>query len=430
MAVRPAGHVERIRGREPARVAVRRRLHQQETLSRLDSLSAVLHRLRDLAPHRLRRAVETQDLLDRIRHPRRIGGERRPRRVVLEDRLQAVGEQIAGGLVAGEQQQHAGGDDLLLLQHVAALLGRDQIADQIVARPRPAVGDHAAQELGELPQAALGAFMTVRAVHRVEDEGEDVFRPAGEVAAVLVRDAEEIADDAHRQRTREALDEVELALRCELLRQLVDEGRDPAAHALHRAGAEGVVHQLAHPRVPRRIDEHDPAGQHLEGRPLAFRHAVRAAALEVRTHSIGGQARVAERVAHVVVAEHEPGAEALVAVQRRGFPQGRQVRVRVGHRVIGEQLGDLCHAMRSSFRQVAATVPEGTVSVFTVCRFSSIFDASSEHDSPPRLPRISVGLAWDSERRTLCPQSPPGHDGAGEERIRLTMRIGDGGHGR
>ena len=87
---------------------------------------------------------------------------------------------------------------------------------------------------------------------------------------VLVRNAEEIADDAHRQGVRESLHEVELAFVPQLLDQFIDQGRNPAAHALDRTGTERVVHELAQPRVARRIGEHDPARQHVERRPLAL----------------------------------------------------------------------------------------------------------------------------------------------------------------
>ena len=271
---------------------------------------------------------------------------------MFQNRLQTVREQVAGGLVPGEEQEHAGGDDLLLVEHVAAFLGRDEVADQILPGALPALGDHAAQELGELPQAALGALVAVRAVHRAEDEGEDVFGPAREIAPALAGNPEQVADDAHRQRACEAFDEVELALGSEVGDQLLDEGRDPAAHPLHRAGAEGVVHQLAQPRVARRIGEHDPAGQHVVRRPLALRRAPRPAPLEVGTHPVGGQAEVAEGGAHVVVAEHQPRPEPLVPVERRGITQAREVRVRVGDGVAGEQLGDLAHALGSSIHPV------------------------------------------------------------------------------
>ena len=258
--------------------------------------------------------------------------------------------------MSGKEQQHAGGDDLLLIEHVATFLGRDEITDQIFTRAHPSLGDHSVQELGELTQTAFGSLVAVRAVHRAEDEGEDILGPPREIAPVLGRDSEEIADDAHRQRACEALDEVELMVGSELLDQLLDEGSDPAAHALHRPGAECVLHQLAQPRVARRIGEHDPARQHFERRPLALHRAMRPAALEVGAYPIGGQAGVAKGGTHVVVTKQEPGSETLVPVQRCGLAQAREVRVGIGDRVIGQQLRDLCHAPGSSIHPVSKTV--------------------------------------------------------------------------
>ena len=47
----------------------------------------------------------------------------------------AVADEVHRGLVARHEEQQDGGDQLALGQAIALLLGGDQLAEQIVARP-------------------------------------------------------------------------------------------------------------------------------------------------------------------------------------------------------------------------------------------------------------------------------------------------------
>jgi len=50
---------------------------------------------------------------------------------VLQQREQAVADQVHGGLVARDEEQDAGGEELALGEPVALLLGRDERGQQV-----------------------------------------------------------------------------------------------------------------------------------------------------------------------------------------------------------------------------------------------------------------------------------------------------------
>jgi hypothetical protein len=56
------------------------------------------------------------------------------------------------------QQQHAGGDQLVLGERLAVVLGLDQRREQVLARACPAGGDQLAEVRGELFPGRLRAF--------------------------------------------------------------------------------------------------------------------------------------------------------------------------------------------------------------------------------------------------------------------------------
>ena len=88
------------------------------------------------AGEEVQRRVEAQDLLDGGRG--RVGVREQPRRVARradEDRPHPVADGVHRRLVAGVEQQHAGGDQLVGAQPLAVRLGRDQLGDQVVRRP-------------------------------------------------------------------------------------------------------------------------------------------------------------------------------------------------------------------------------------------------------------------------------------------------------
>ncbi len=87
----------------------------------------------------VQRPVVAQQILDRGGEQRRVGAQRRQLLGVLEQRPPTVARRVNARLVARVEQQHAGGDHLLLDQPVLRVMGRDHRADQVVAGRRAAI---------------------------------------------------------------------------------------------------------------------------------------------------------------------------------------------------------------------------------------------------------------------------------------------------
>lgn len=95
----------------------------------------------------LQRSVVAQHLLDRAVDEGQIGAQRGELLRVGEQRQHAVGDEIAGGLVAGDQQQLGHAQEFFVAEPVAVPVAhRDQIAQQIVAGVR-ALGLHQVVEV-------------------------------------------------------------------------------------------------------------------------------------------------------------------------------------------------------------------------------------------------------------------------------------------
>ena len=90
-------------------------------------------------------------------------------------------------------------------------------------------------------------------------------RPFGEALAIGERHAHHLADDRRRHRQRQVGDDVHLAALGDAIEQLVDQHLDARPQRLDGARAKRLVHQLAQPRVIRRVLLQDelpgPAGE-------------------------------------------------------------------------------------------------------------------------------------------------------------------------
>ena len=75
-----------------------------------------------------------------------------------EDRRDAVADRVHRRLVAGVEQQHAGGDELVGVEPVAGGLGGDQLGDQVVGRAAaPRASTWSREEGGEVAGGGVGA---------------------------------------------------------------------------------------------------------------------------------------------------------------------------------------------------------------------------------------------------------------------------------
>ena len=177
---------------------------------------------------------------------------------MLEERDEAVGDQVAGGLVSGDREQEEEEVDLEPGETLAVDLGLTQHADQVVARVGPLLLGELGRVRVELHRrdrgvlfgdAVLGVFAADHAV-----------RPVEQLVAVLLGDAHEVGDDLQWQLGGDVDDEVALT-------PLGDSVEDLAGAAAHRVlertdhpGCEALVDEQSVARVQRRIHvEHEQA---------------------------------------------------------------------------------------------------------------------------------------------------------------------------
>ena len=253
--------VERVGPHEHRRIALRgsQQQHHRVPLGHVDT--ADRHRLAGSPADQLHRWVVPQRLLDDRRRTVGVGGELVPVAGLAQQLQDRIRDEVHGGLVAGDQQQVAGGHDLLGRQLVAVLLGRDQRRDQVLPRRGPALLD----ELGEVTaQPAAGLHALIEGLRHLTGDGGERVEPLGqqgrgpaELRLVLDRDAEQPADDRNRQWMREVGHDVEAVPLGDLVEQTVDQRADLALERLDPLRGEGLLRELAQPGVVGRIEEEE-----------------------------------------------------------------------------------------------------------------------------------------------------------------------------
>ena len=97
-----------------------------------------------------------------VRQQCRLGDQALQRARCFGEAQHRIADQVGGGLVARDQQQGAEAQQLGDTQLLAVDLGREQQADQILARPAPALLDHAQEVLRHLPVGAAVAGLRRR----------------------------------------------------------------------------------------------------------------------------------------------------------------------------------------------------------------------------------------------------------------------------
>jgi hypothetical protein len=113
----------------------------------------------------------------------------------------AVGDQVDGGLVAGDEQQRYGAQELSLVHPSGRVIAGHQPGEQVVRGVGPARGDEPAQVLEHL-QGGLRGLPHLLLAHALcwVKAARKSRRPAVEARLILARDAEQFADHRHRQR--------------------------------------------------------------------------------------------------------------------------------------------------------------------------------------------------------------------------------------
>ena len=174
--------------------------------------------------------------------------------------------------MTGDEQERERGQQLLLGERVAALLDRDQRAEEVVTRSVAALCDEAAEVVGEGKGrvAALLELLERRPEVGVEAAGE-LSRPALERFVVLGGNAEHLADDLDRQRVGEVADHLDRALLERGVEQAVDDLLDPRPKLLDDLRCERLAHQAAQAGVVGWVEEQERTDlargrEELEGR--------------------------------------------------------------------------------------------------------------------------------------------------------------------
>ena len=173
-----------------------------------------------------------------------------------------------------------------LRELVAGLLGLHELRRQVVAGIAAA---HLEQLLEIHPGHRVARIglrdLLRRQRHRIENASA-VARPLVEDLAVLLGNAEHVADDGDRQAESEILDQVHVALLDDGVDGLVDDRLDAGPHVLDAARGEGLHHESAQAGMIRRI---------------LLQHPVAHAAEDRLVHDLGTVA--ANRAIDIVLAE-------------------------------------------------------------------------------------------------------------------------------
>ena len=198
--------------------------------------------------------------------------------------------------------------------------------------------------------------------------------PARNGRAMILGDAQHVADHDHRQAMGEVAHDVHLALGNHAIELLVDDLPDARPHVGDAAGGEGLGDQAAQPRMVGRILHQHGAGEAGDRRLV---HAVGAAVAALHVaHEILAEALVAQGESHVLVARDQPEALrrledgrrlAQAAIERIGVgDEGRIERIELERRAVHHGRGHVVHgrflstnplAARTSGRRRSPTLP-------------------------------------------------------------------------
>src|SRR5882724_166194 len=248
--------------------------------------------------------VVPQELLDGARdEPRRFAQAAQLARV-LQERQDPVADQVDGRLVAGDEQEDARRDQLLLVELVARLLGGDERRQEIAARRGAALGDETAEVVADgaaSGRAAPRHLRIGRQPDRVETAG-DVEAPTLEALVIRDRDAQYLADDIDGDRVGELLDHVHRAHGLGARDEIVDDLPNAGPQPLDDTRRERLADEAPEPRVVRRI-----AIQHRE--PDSAGHLGAEAGGDERGQRLLDEAWITQHRRHVLVAGEHPEAE-------------------------------------------------------------------------------------------------------------------------
>ena len=168
---------------------------------------------------------------------------------------------VAGGLVAGDDQQDEERRQLGLGELLAVDVRVDQCRRQVVGRLLHALLAERRHHLGQLGARRQQRNGDVAALGHVLGIGrtENDVRPGEHGVVVGLRDAHHVADDLQRQARRDLGDEVALALVDDVVDDLVGRDLHLVLEGLDHLRGERGRHDAAQPSVPRVVQvDHRP----------------------------------------------------------------------------------------------------------------------------------------------------------------------------
>ncbi len=186
----------------------------------------------------------------------RIGGQRGPLLGVLGQGDDHAGEQVPGGLVAGDEQGHREGHQLAGGHRPTLDLRGHEGGHQVVAGSgglRLGVG---VEEGGQLRHG--GDVLLGHVVHPVRG-GDGGVGPAPEVLALTLRHPEELGDGQHGERSTEPVDDVDGLAGGQGGHQVDHQLPDAVLQGRHRPRREASVEDPAPLGVGRRVHVQDGA---------------------------------------------------------------------------------------------------------------------------------------------------------------------------
>ena len=336
--------LERVGVFEHGLVSVRRGIEQTEVLAGRDLLAVQLEIL-DGRPAELdHRRGPADDLLRRLRDEREIRPELRELSRVLDQSEHPAARGVAGRLVAGDDEKREVGEQLEGRDLAAPEIGVREDAHDVIGgirRPGPSFGDHLGKvdvHLLEREPHLLARVTAADLVLRIARAG-DLVRPFEHPAPVAPRDAEHVGEDRESERGREILDEVDLALLCDLVDEVVGDPFDLGAPACDRAGREPGAREIPILGVVGRIHVQEMS----EDRAVGLRR--------VRRRAVGkdGDARRVSELRRLLREPDDVGAAGdgpetgarshVEILDRRVAPERlpRGVRIAVGFELVGSE---------------------------------------------------------------------------------------------
>ena len=318
--------------------------------------------------------------------------------------------------MAGDEEQHAGRDQLVLAQLVARFLGGQELAQQIGARMAPTLGQQAAEVFAERMArgaAALDDLAVGVQAERIE-AARDVGRPLAHRVGVLGGRAEQLADHRHRQRVGEVGDDVHRRAVLHQVEPSLDDRADARLQAVDDAAREGLADERAQARVGGRV-----AKDH------RTRHALGIVAVdpgEGGAEPFAAEARVAHHRHHLVIARHDPVALGA-AVDRVFGAQAAIERVGVGPELAARRVE---HDLALQRRQRAFVAMPGD-SGFGLGEPEAHVHRLEQRHRFPQVPDRRRALAGVLVHRAggemaACQERPHSHVGGERDRLAVAAR--------